>query len=338
MINIGADDHTMALPVDKKKLGEFISGLLGQPQSITKDFEDSFDVDHQWFLHFFSLILQRLQQQNSPEPLSFEARIYYKNKVQRKITSWQAFQHFSETQNIISVGVKFNLAFLIQFPSKEIPERQEITIDFDAGKNQQSRGIFELLVGPSVPQGKIQIDVRHTERTWADDMLRLMETEISSIQVQEAKFRTFLRKIFGALTLFAFPITMLGAMGYTQLSEKDNHINENVQRLLKLKDMGLSALNEKVNILLVEAQKSSSGRSDGPKIFFYAIMVAAVMYILGLFLAQPNPSFVVLSKAAERNKHETNTRLKRKGLILILSTIASIALGVFGNFIYDSIK
>jgi hypothetical protein len=77
IVKIEADEQAFALSVDKRKLGEFISGLLGQPQSLEREFDEPFSANHQWFLHFFSLILQRIQQQNSPEPISFSATIKY---------------------------------------------------------------------------------------------------------------------------------------------------------------------------------------------------------------------------------------------------------------------
>lgn len=338
IVNIGVDDQSVALPIDKKTLGEFISGLLGQPQSISKHFEEAFSADHQWFVHFFSLILQRIQQQNSPEPLSFQAKIFYKDELERKITSWQAFQHFSETQNIVSVGVQFNLALLIHFPGKETPERQELIIDFNAAAKRNAPGLFESLMGISTAPGVITVEIRHTERTWADDILRLMETEINSIQVPDPKFRVHLRRVFGPLTTFSFPIMMVGAMAYTQWSAGNDGLSEKAAKLLKVGDTSLQVLHDKINILILEAEKTSAGKVGSSKVIMYSFIIAALILLLGLFLAQPNPSFVVLSKAAEKDRTQTLDRLKRRGLLLLISTIASLGLGVAGNFIYDSVK
>ncbi|MDN4039910.1 hypothetical protein [Massilia sp. YIM B02443] len=338
IVNIDAANQSMELPIDKKTLGEFISGLLGQPQSIGKRFEDAFSVDHDWFIHFFSLILQRIQQQNSPEPLAFEARILYKDQLQRKITSWQAFQHFSETQNIVSIAVQFNLALLIHFPSKELPERQELIITFDSTRGRRFTGMFEGFLGASTPLGIIDVEIRHTERTWADDILRLIETEISNIQVSQLKLRTHLRRFFAPFSVFAFPIMMLASLAYSTWSGRTEGLTERAEKLLKVTDQSAQVLHEKINILLVEAAKSSVSRSESFTFLLYSLFISVLFYLGGMFLAQPNPSFVVLSKAAEKNRTQTLNRQKRRGLMLVVSTILSLALGIAGNFIYDSVK
>jgi len=338
IVNIDAADRSMALPVDKKVLGEFISSLLGQPQSIAKRFDQAFSVDHDWFIHFFSSILQRIQQQNSPEPLSFEAHILYKDRLERKITSWQAFQHFSETQNIISIGVRFNLALLIHFPSKELPERQEIIINFQTANGKKTPGLFEHLLGLATPLGNIEIEIRHTERTWADDILRLIENEISNIQVSELKLRHHARKFFAPFSLFSFPITMLASLAYTSWSGRTEGLTERAEKLLMSNETSLQVLHEKTNILMVEAAKSSAGRSESFLFLLYALFISGLIYIVGMFLVQPTPSFIVLSKAAEKDRTQTLDRQKRRGLILIVSTFLSLTLGIVGNFIYDKLK
>lgn len=53
VVNLDVAESSVALAVDKKKLGEFISGLLGQPQTLERKFDNSFSADHHWFIHFF---------------------------------------------------------------------------------------------------------------------------------------------------------------------------------------------------------------------------------------------------------------------------------------------
>lgn len=338
VVNIGVADSTVALPVDKKTLGEFISGLLGQPQTLERKFENSFSADHQWFLHFFSLVLQRIQQQNAPEPLAFEATIQYRDKLERKVTTWQAFQHFSETQNIVSIGAKFHLALLIQFPAKQIPERQELIISFDARDNKQS--FVESLVGREPTVGSIAVEIRHTERTWADDILRLIETELNAIQVPEGRLKKQLRKLFFPLVSLLFPLMMFASVLYAEWSKRGARAstNEKILAVVNNDKPDLQNLHAKVDLLLAEATRSNQGKFGDETILIYSLLFAALVFFAGVFLARPNPSFVVLSPAAVKNRTETLERLKRKNLWLLISMIASVALGVIGNFVYDHIK
>lgn len=338
VVNIEVAEKTVALPVDKKILGDFISGLLGQPQTLEQQYDAAFSVDHRWFVHFFSLILQRIQQQNAPEPLAFEAQIQYRNKLERKITSWQAFQHFSETQNIVSTRVKFRLALLIHFPSKSTPERQELIFSFDSCDTP--RNLFEVLVGAQANIGRIFVEIRHTERTWADDILRLIETELSCIKVAEGKLKKFLRKVYFPVTIFSFPLSLIVSIIYTEWGHRSARaaFEEKALEAIQRGTSDLQSLHAKVDILLATSTSAVLDRSYNVKILIYSLLVTVFLIFAGIFLAKTSPSFVVLSQAAEKNRTDTLERLKRKNFWLLISMFGSIAIGVIGNFVYDSIK
>lgn len=337
LINPETRESTIALPVDRRMLGEFISGLLGQPQSLERQFDNAFSVDHAWLIHFFTTILQRIQQQNAPEPLAFEAAIRYQDKVIRTVTSWQAFQHFSETLNIISVGIKIHLAVLIQFPTKKIPERQEIIIYFETRENKQS--IMESLLGREPKPGAIYVEIRHTERTWADDILRLIETELKQIQTTEGRLKKYIRNLLFPFFSFAAPLTMLATMLFTEWSKKDGReaLKTQVATALNNHKPDIQSLNSKVDLLLKDAIMSVDGKFGEIMLLMYALAIAALIFFIGAFLSRPTPSFVILTSAAAIHKKETLEKLKRKNLMLLFSMIGSIALGVIGNYVYDKI-
>lgn len=118
------------IPVDDVGLGAFISGLLGQPQSIQRELSGTFDIDHAWLVNVHYLIQQRIQQQNIASIVDFSAVIFFQNGLSRKLTSFESFQSYSEPKPLVSKGVKLKWTYLIQFPGKNIPERQEITCLF----------------------------------------------------------------------------------------------------------------------------------------------------------------------------------------------------------------
>ena len=51
-------DAGITLPVHGSELGEFLSGLLGQPQSIEREIKEAFDIDHAWLLNLNEVISQ----------------------------------------------------------------------------------------------------------------------------------------------------------------------------------------------------------------------------------------------------------------------------------------
>jgi hypothetical protein len=338
IIKLEVADKAVSVPIDKKTLGEFISGLLGQPQILERHFDSAFSIDHPWLIHFCALILQRIQQQNAPEPLAFEATIGYQDGVVRTVTSLPAFEHFSETQNIISTAVEISIALLIQFPSKQVPERQELVIAFDTNNSQQS--LMESLVGKAPPVGQISIGIRHTERTWADDLLRLIEEEVNGVQIAEMRLKKWMRKAFFPFVTFLFPLSMVFALVASEWSNRRSRgdLAAKITEVLSSNDEGLRSLHEKVNLLLSNAVSSSERAFGSALSVASSFCIAIIVFVSGLFLARPIPSFVILSKAAEKHKIETMEKLQRKNLVLLLSMIGSVALGVLGNFLYDKIK
>lgn len=338
VVNVDVSDEIVALPVDKKKLGDFISGLLGQPQTIEKKYLQPFSVDHQWFIHFFTTLMQRVHQQNSPEPLAFEVEIEYRDKLIRKISSWSAFQHFSETQNIVSVAAKFHFAILIQFPNKKIPERQEIIIDFDAAEKKHH--FLERVLESSSEGASIEVEIRHTERTWADDIFRLIENEFQAIQTPEGALRKILRKYIYPFFFLGFPLAAVLSLLYSgwvkrgymdELIKTTESFGENTKH-------DLATLHAKVDALLNSSINNSSVKNGEELLIVYFIGVFVVMLIAGVILSNPSPSFVVLSNAAKINMEKVLERQKRTNFWVLVSLVLSVVLSVVANFIYDFIK
>ncbi|KRU22905.1 hypothetical protein, partial [Psychrobacter piscatorii] len=102
LIRMEHDDQEIALKVENKRLGDFVSSLLGQPQSIERLFTTPFYANHDYLVNLISLIEQRLSQQNIYTITSFQATIGFKDKTRRKLTTIEAFKSFSESLSLIS--------------------------------------------------------------------------------------------------------------------------------------------------------------------------------------------------------------------------------------------
>jgi hypothetical protein len=122
--NVSQD--AVAFPATPEKIGKFISGLLGQPQTISRQTSAIFDVDLSWFNHLHALIEQRIRQQNDAARTAFRAKIFYDGDLTRTIESVEGLQHFAETKKVRSTGIELHWSYVIKFPGKELPEKQEI--------------------------------------------------------------------------------------------------------------------------------------------------------------------------------------------------------------------
>lgn len=339
VIKIEVADQSVSVPIDKKTLGQFISGLLGQPQSLSKEIEAPFVIDQSWLVHLCSLVLQRISQQNAPEPISFIVEIGYIGGLSRQISSLNAFEHFSETQNAICESVKIKISLLIHFPGKETPEKQEITVAFKAKMRTQSA--LEAIFGKSISAGEMSIEIRHTERTWADDLLNLITKEFESVQAEETRLKKFLRKFFLPFSSLLFPLSFLIGSVVLPITTKGSTdtITKNINNLISSKEVGDKVFNAKLNALLEAENFTLNKAAPNIELSYIAYFVTAIMIlIIGVILSQPAPSFILVSKASERNKKQVEERQKKKLIIAGASMVGSLILGIAGNYIYDHLK
>ncbi|WP_394392964.1 hypothetical protein [Shewanella woodyi] len=111
-------DSLLSLPIKKKDLGNFVLDLLGQQQTIERVFEESFDLDYNWFINLHELIDQRINQQAHSNLVSFTFIVYFNGGLKRTITSVEALKSYSETKKDIPFGVKIVWNYLVHFPKK----------------------------------------------------------------------------------------------------------------------------------------------------------------------------------------------------------------------------
>ncbi len=125
----GDDDanSVISIPVGKKDLGSFICNLLGQKQSLERTYDVVFEVDHPWLMNLHDMIDQRISQQANSNLINFSAVVYFENGSKRTITTVDAFRSYHETRPNISNGVKIVWEYLVHFPNRPHPEKQQIS-------------------------------------------------------------------------------------------------------------------------------------------------------------------------------------------------------------------
>ena len=79
---------------------------------------------------FTNIFDQRMYQQNGAKLTSFSCKFYYSDGTARTISTYENFLSFKEGKNIICTGIDVTWIYLIKFPDKDIPEKQEILVKF----------------------------------------------------------------------------------------------------------------------------------------------------------------------------------------------------------------
>jgi hypothetical protein len=99
MVKPSGDKKTsIVLPLKKQDLGNFISSLLGQQQSIERDLDVTFDINHSWLVNLHELLDQRINQQADAQLMSFTFIIYFANGLRRTLTTVEALKCYAETK------------------------------------------------------------------------------------------------------------------------------------------------------------------------------------------------------------------------------------------------
>ena len=120
----------VVLPCGPEEFREFISGLLGKPQTINKGFRGSFEIQKQDIENLHHLIIQRVTQQNEATLIQFTARIIFDDHSSVLLNSLSDFLHYNEVRPISSTDVHLTWSFLVRFLDRDAPEKQDIEISF----------------------------------------------------------------------------------------------------------------------------------------------------------------------------------------------------------------
>lgn len=348
VVKIEHNDKEMTLQVDKEHLKDFVSGLLGEPQSIEKIFTIPFRADHNYFINLINLIKQKLERQNDYAIVSFQATVKFQDNLKRKINSIEAFEAFVEDSNAISTGLVLKIGMLVQFPKKEIPEKQEIDIYFMAPVDRKEDGpkdIFDLAFGYKPISGIVNVEIKHTERTWADDMLTVIEKSFNDIWMKEPRYKAFLRPLFKAQVMLNFSlltsILILIVMIMNKMSSENSQYSEYLG-VLDGRPLDLENLHLKVDFIANNVMHTPE-YSYIPDFSFYGfslIMFIFIMFFVFMKILKeffnPSKSFVILSKKTERHIEEISRNTKNK--LWVLSILGTLLLGLTINYVYDLLQ
>lgn len=177
---------SLTLPLKKKDLGDFISSLLGQQQSMERDLSVKFDIDHHWLINLHELIDQRIKQQQDGTMIEFIAIVHFDSGLSRSITAIEAFNGYNETKKDTAIAITMLWSYLIKFPGRSFPEKQEISFNARLKlptNEERNRSIISVLTGGGIYEkiySNISYDISHTERTWGDDIDSLILNHVNT--------------------------------------------------------------------------------------------------------------------------------------------------------------
>ncbi|MEZ8230871.1 hypothetical protein AB6C58_19055 [Vibrio splendidus] len=330
----------ITIPVKKGDLGHFISDLLGQKQSLERNYRVDFSADHSWFMNLHEMIYQRISQQSESHLINFTAVIYFEGGLKRSITSFEAFQGYVETKNQRTTGIKIVWEYLVHFPKKSHPEKQQISLTASLANSKSSsssNSIDKLAQSIAYRGGKslINVQIDHTERTWGDDI----ENIISSCVDEVTRPMTWpyvlleIGRVIMAVGILIFAYAYPIYTGILTTSDSLVDLQEQYRQLNELGLLDTESLHTKIDVVFETIGRVEDYKNNGLVMLVGGMLVGPPLSVLFLFMTRTTQqSFILLTGKDKKLAEKLGKRNNLTVVIVILSYLASILAGVIGNY------
>ncbi|HBC3859298.1 TPA: hypothetical protein KD866_004765 [Vibrio parahaemolyticus] len=336
MGNQGDGEQFVQVPIKKKDFGDFITNLLGQPEIIRDRKIGTFDTNLEWFIHVHHLLDQKIKSQSHASLVDFSAVFNYRNAPERKLTSIDAFLHFSEAKIVRTKGVTLTWTYLVEFPNKPVPEKQEIRLTLLAERTQVVHiGGTGLTKQTTSTNGVASYEISHTQRTWGDDIQTIIDREVDSIFIEKTKSE----RLFQPIVMFlAFAIFIAGfiAPEYIQqiIAEKQlaalfaDYVKDGMQ----IQDL---AIDDKLSLILGIVDPSNDLAVKNS--WYQVVSVIGGMILAGITLAifeKEQPSFITVTNKDKQYRKSCIASSKSSFIKKVASIFVAIATSVAANYVY----
>lgn len=221
---ISASPGSLTIPVPEDRFAEFLVGLLGRPQILRNTFGKSFVVKKEDLVSLFFAVEQRVKQQHSASLIQFRVTVWLDDTSSTEMGSIEEFQTYHDMKSSPTVRATLYWAYLIKFPDKELPERQEIEVDFAGSRSEaNSIGMHRLeryRYGIGMFEGRVDYTIRHTARTWGNDIDALLTKSILGFVRPRNALKDFVGRHTNALAWVVASIILLAHVFATFLLMK----------------------------------------------------------------------------------------------------------------------
>jgi hypothetical protein len=108
-------NYGVVLPCSPEMFSDFISRLLGKPQTISGYVRGFFEINRDDIANMFYLLDQRISQQNDAHLIQFSILIVYNDDTTVLINSIDEFVKYAEVRPRESIGFQLSWTYLIKF-------------------------------------------------------------------------------------------------------------------------------------------------------------------------------------------------------------------------------
>ncbi|QLY78058.1 hypothetical protein [Clostridium intestinale] len=331
-----SENGYVRLPYKDNEFKEFITSLLGEPQSIDGIISGKFNITVSDVDKLHQFISQRIQTQNKGRLIQFVAKVAYNDKSMITLNSLNDFLTYNEIKPLVPTALHITWTYLIKFPEKEYPEKQRISVSFISGKFY--RKMFDIdFFTSAIRSGVVEYKIQHTSRSWGVDIENLLTNRINSIIEKPKKLHEILSKkktlisfSFSSIICIGVFYTLAKKVSFYRRTELSN-VNADMERLM-------DNLNAKLDYVMEYIASGSVNRYNS--ILIIAGIVSIITSVVLAFWLQEcldigEQSHILLTDESKKDKEKDDKAEKNNWRKLILTIVSSILTGIAGSFIYD---
>lgn len=306
--------YSVVLPCDTKDFTKFVSSLLGKPQELRGRIDGVFTLNPQEILNVYHLLNQRINKQNKSTVINFKITVYYNDGHSVEHNNIKDFTEYHPITKCAATGIIISATYLIKFEQSETAEKQDIEVIFATTPEWNSDYRYQSWFSG----GSFQYKIKHTERTWAEDISGLLKKHGESIITKQTGIFNWVIKNIDDFTEYLLYITTLISLILVASSVTS-----------KLKHY--SSLENPIAIInsLIEITKGAA----------IILSIIILLLIINKILQQTpyigeRSSILITTYDIENNK-KTKSERTRNLIKYFIGWGSGISIGVISNIIYN---
>jgi hypothetical protein len=340
-INPLASDRELAIMIPGNKFAEFITGLLGKPQTIVRSIRGSFSITRDDLVSLHHLLEQRVHEQNKASLIQVQFKIIYNGELSVEINSLSEFLQYAEVRRVTTLKTELTWIYLIEFQGKSIPERQQIEVSFarDFRPRDHLSEIEDMLRSKRLGRyknGGMRIRVTHTTRSWGADIESLLHDHLQVFQQHQTGIPWFLWK-FSTVNGWATGLGLFSVVLLVGSSILAFIIKKHVLKTGPIAgNVTLDSINSKLDSL-VGLLSAGTSSTLAIAIAFYVIVGIVISTALGVYVGESSeeiPSTISFTPHDENLKTELLAKYRNNWKTILASAICAITLGVASNLLF----
>lgn len=301
------NDHIgIVIPCKVEQFGDFITGLIGKPQTVKGEVDGVFDVGVKDISNSWHLIHQRVTKQNDGTLASFEIRVTYDNGTSVSHKSVVDFESYYPTLPGKPEEIVLSFVYLIKFQDRQVPEKQEIDVVFNTSPNKNEKR-QKWYAG-----GVIEWRIRHSERTWASDINGLLKNHANHCIAKGSGFWKWFRRYYEEVVHY-FGVLVLASVVVNWLFSTFAFLETGPSYLQIAKYYTVS----------------------GVVLFLIYIFIGTLVRTVAVHLLIKKESFICLIDKDFDYKEKQRKKSFQSLVIYFISFIVASLSGVVGNYIYN---